>query len=309
MRGRRAVILGASGLIGSEVAKKLQLLGEDVVAVDGRRTQNFLSEHIPWFYGSIDDPNLLNEAIQPGDDIFHFAESSFPGHPQEWKEGLNALERLEKLCRFAQERDCRIIYPSSGGTVYGRTSIIPIPEDHPLAPVSHYGLLKKMSEQVLLYHKRTRSLRCFILRISNCYGPSFRSEKKQGIVGVAASAILSGKPVRLVGEGKQVRDFVHARDVAEFCASVHLSDLDGQTINVGSGTGLSMTDVVKTVAAELNKKPVIILLPSRSFDVENNVLDPTKALRLLGWTANTTFEEGVREICAELMKRRTIEKE
>ena len=183
---------------------------------------------------------------------------------------------------------------------------IPIPEDTPLAPVSHYGLLKKMSEEVLLYYKRVSGLRFFIMRISNCYGISFRSDKKQGIVGVVASSLLSGQPIRLVGEGKQVRDFVHARDVAELCALIHSSEMDGHVVNVGSGIGLSMIDVIEVVASELKIRPDIEILPARPFDVENNVLDPTRASSLFGWTAKISFKDGVREVCEKLLKRKAI---
>jgi len=304
MKSRRAVVLGALGLIGSEVVKKFLSLGTSIVVVDKRPPQRPLAnlKNISWFCGSIEDIDLLDRAIQHGDDIFHFAESSFPGHPQEWEEGLSALQRLERLCRFVQERDCRLIYPSSGGTVYGRSVKTPIPEDHPLNPVSPYGLFKKLSEEILQYFKRTCELRFCIMRISNCYGLSFRSDKKQGIVGVAAKSILAGQTIRLVAEGKQVRDFVHAKDVAEFCGLIHLSEEDGFIVNVGNGVGFSMLDVIRTVACELNISPVIELLPARPFDVESSVLDPTRAFSLLGWSAKISFKDGVREICDNLRK-------
>lgn len=305
MKMRRAVVLGALGLLGSEVVKNLNSLGTTVVAVARRAPQGILAQlgNISWVCGSADDTEFLGRIIQKQDDIFHFAETSFPGHSQEWEEGLKSLERLQKLCFFSKELDCRLIYPSSGGTVYGRALKTPISEDHPLYPISPYGMFKKIAEDILLYFKRVNKLRFCILRISNCYGPSFRFEKKQGIIGVAASSILAGRQISLVAEGKQVRDFVHVKDVAELCGLIHLSGEEGVIINVGTGIGLSMLDVVRSVASELKIHPTLKLLPSRTFDVESNVLDSTRANRLFGWTAKKTFEEGVREICQELVRR------
>lgn len=304
MNYRRVVVLGSLGLIGSEVVKNLHSLGISVVAVARRAPQGILAQlgNVTWVCGSVDDTKFLDRIIQKRDDIFHFAETGFPGHPQEWEEGFKSLERLQRLCTLAKEHDCRLIYPSSGGTVYGRALKTPISEDHPLCPISPYGMFKKMAEDILLYFKRVNNLRLWILRISNCYGPSFCFEKKQGIIGVTASSILAGRQISLVAEGKQVRDFIHAKDVAELCGLIHLSEEEGEIINVGTGIGLSMLDVVRSVASELQISPSLQLLPARTFDVEENVLDPTRANRLLGWAAKKTFGEGVREICQDLLR-------
>jgi len=134
MKFRRAVVLGALGLLGAEVVKNLNSLGTSVVAVARRAPQGILAQlgNVSWVCGSADDTEFLGRIIQKRDDIFHFAETGFPGHSQEWEEGLKSLERLQKLCFLAKELDCRLIYPSSGGTVYGRALKTPISEDHPL---------------------------------------------------------------------------------------------------------------------------------------------------------------------------------
>lgn len=306
LKPARAVVLGASGLMGTEVVSKLDSLGVDVVAVARRLPEDRITiqKKVTWQIGSIADDGLLESIIQTGDNIFHFADSSFPGSPEETPEGLAALKSLKKICCLATERNCRLIYPSSGGTVYGQALNTPITEDHPLEPISSYGLFKKISEDTILYFERVGKLRFVILRISNCYGTSFNVNRQQGIVGVAAKNILSGEPVRLMGEGKQIRDFIHARDVANLCAYIHFFAKESIVLNVGSGVGRTMFEVAETVAAQLKRHPRFDLLPARLYDVKINILSPAKAQAFFGWTARIPFEDGVREICDHMLKRK-----
>lgn len=299
---RRAIIVGALGLMGIETVKKIQANGTSVVAIDKRSPQEHLLKlpSITWVNGSADDIELIADILHTGDDIFHFAESSFPGHPEEYAVGVRAFERLNKLCSLSVRNGCRLIYPSSGGTVYGRTLQTPITEEHPLAPISLYGFFKKISEEILSYYNRTSGLRIAILRVANCYGPPFDPQKTQGIINVAVKSLRLNKKISLVAGGKQVRDFVHARDIAELCLAIHRSDAEHTIVNAGSGRGVSMLDAVRLIASKLDVSPNIELLPARPFDVMSNILDSTEAFRLFGWTAKISLEEGVEEICRTL---------
>lgn len=296
---KRAVIIGALGLIGTEALKKFHANGVDIIAIDERTPQKQILQlpGITWLNGSVDDSELINSIVQSGDDIFHFAETSSPGHPGEYEEGMKALSRLNKLCAMCVLKNCRLIYPSSGGTVYGRAMRTPITEEHPLEPKSLYGLFKKNSEDTLSYYNRIYGLQTIIMRIANCYGDHFNSQKKQGIINVAASSLIHGERISLVAEGKQVRDFIHTIDVANLCLTILMSDVEYTIVNVGSGKGISMLETVKLIASYLNVSPNIDLLSSRPFDVMDNILDSTKASKLFGWTAQISLEEGIEKIC------------
>jgi len=297
---KRAIILGAGGLIGKTVAARFRAAEVPVVAVD-----LFVQKEEPgiqWVQGSVSDEKLLTQLLQEGDDIFHFAHGGFPGNPTEWEDGLKALDGLKKLCHFAAERHCRIIFPSSGGTVYGEAMVPVISEQHPLNPVSVYGLLKKMSEELIVFYGRLHELNYVVIRIANCYGSGFRKGKPQGIIGVAAQSILEQNPLNLVGSGQQIRDFIHAKDVAGLCARIFASNCGSVIVNVGSGKGHSMLDIVRLVEKQLEKPAIIEWLPARAFDVQQNVLDSTLAEKMFNWSPTITIEEGIAETCEQLKK-------
>ena len=253
-----------------------------------------------WVQGSVNDSSFLRQVIDTGDNVFHFANSGFPGSPLEWQDGLRSLDGLNELCCICAETNSRLMFPSSGGTVYGEAMEIPIKENHLIEPISTYGLVKKMSEEVIAYHGRTKGLRYVVLRISNCYGAAYRKDKPHGIIGVAIQSVLAQQPLYLVGKGTQVRDFIHSRDVAALCFAVFQSGVDAAIVNAGSGRGVSMCEVVHMVASALKHPLTVELLPARSFDVHSNVLDSTQAQKLFGWEAQVSLEEGVKEICSNV---------
>jgi|LSQX01.1.fsa_nt_gb UDP-glucose 4-epimerase len=299
MEYKKVVVLGALGLIGSEVLKKISVLPFEFLAIDKVACPNSFSDFREnhWLQGSIEDEAFLKETIPQGSDVFHFAESGYPGCPDEWSEGLRSIERLHKLCLYCAKNNCRLIYPSSGGTVYGEALEIPIKEEHPRLPISSYGFFKKIAEEIILFYSRTKGLHYIIIRIANCYGSSFQPGKNQGIIGVTANHILSGQNLRLFAGGKQIRDFVHVEDVASLCSSISLSDESNVIINAGNGFSVTILEVVETVALELNASPKIDFLPARSFDVMRNVLDPTKAFNLFSWKGKISLKEGIKKTC------------
>ena len=295
---KRAIILGSGGLIGKTVLDYFRTTGIPVVAVDLFAQK--AEAGVEWVQGSINDETLMEQLIQPGDDVFHFAHGSFPGSPNEWEDNLSALEVLNKLCLLAADRGSRIIFPSSGGTVYGEANEPFISENHPMSPISVYGLVKKMAEDLIAFHGRTHSLPYVVIRIANCYGSGFRKGKPHGIIGVAAGAILHQTSLGLVGEGKQVRDFIHAKDVASLCASIYRSDCTAAIVNAGSGKGYSMLEVVRLVEEYLGQSAKLTLLPARDFDVQRNVLNSGLARQLFRWDVKIPIEEGIAETCERL---------
>lgn len=295
MRELRAVLLGSSGLIGSQVLNLFRETGLPVLAVDRRPKSGEARDD--QLAGSIDDHGFLRGVIGPGGDVFHFANSAFPGSPDEWGDGFRSLRTLKELCLLCARQNGRLIFPSSGGTVYGEALNVPVGEKHPLDPISTYGLFKKMSEELIQYFGRTIGLRYVILRISNCYGPSFHPGRPQGIIGVALQSVIAGRPVRLFGAGLQIRDFVHAMDIAVLCRKIHLSNEGDTVINAGTGRGTAIRDAVEMVASSLKRPVTIEYAPERPFDVKTNILDASKASGLFGWDPAITIEDGVKEIC------------
>jgi UDP-glucose 4-epimerase len=194
-----------------------------------------------------------------------------------------------------------LTFISSGGTVYGPPRRVPVAEDHPTEPVTSYGIMKLAAEKYVLMYARLYGLRARVLRCANAYGPYQRAARGQGFVAAVLEQVRTGRPVVMYGDGLNVRDFVYAPDVAHVMtelATVH----DGPgVLNVGSGQGVSLRDVLTVVARVTGTEPELDRRPDRGFDVRENVLDVT-ALRRLVEPRSTPLEAGIRATWASVYR-------
>jgi UDP-glucose 4-epimerase len=239
---------------------------------------------------------LGDEAIANATAIVYLTWSSvaptFAAEP--WRElNENVTPAFELFLRAAKiSRDVKIVFLSSGGTVYGDSSELKS-ESSPTKPISPYGLGKLLAEEALSFVGRTKGNPYAILRISNAVG-RWQTSETQGIVGVALRAARDGVPVRLFGDGMQVRDFVDADDVAEAIV-LACRDKEHRAVlwNVGSGQGVSIANLM-TILPQIVGRPVQIeRAAARSFDVPHVVLDCRKLEHDLGWAATTPLNDSI----------------
>ena len=193
------------------------------------------------------------------------------------------MENVVPQVRFA--RDCaaagieRLVFISSGGTVYGTPNRVPIDEDHPLAPLNSHGLTKLMVEQYLGLIARTRGLDSVILRVSNPFGPRQAFRKGQGLIPAILERHRQGLPVQVFGDGSAQRDYIYVGDVIDaILAALRLPQARGGIFNIGSGEARSVLEIVAAVEARLGTRLDREHAPVRASDVEVNVLDIRRAL-------------------------------
>lgn len=216
-----------------------------------------------------------------------------------WNELSYNVDPLFRLLQRVAEvnSDCKIVFISSGGTVYGATdSNLPIPESHPLRPISPYGLGKVMQEQVLEFFSRTKGLRYSILRLANPVGVYGRSHS-QGLVTAALRAAAGGNPLTLFGDGSHVRDVLDADDAAD-AVVLAIADCGHPAAiwNVGSGIGVSNIQVIEMVERVVGRKILLDQRPARTADVPYIVLDTTGVRRDLEWKVMRNLEDTISEI-------------
>jgi UDP-glucose 4-epimerase len=232
--------------------------------------------------------------------IVYFTWSSVPSTFAEepWRELTeNVTPAFKFFLRVADiAPSAKIVFISSGGTVYGAQGDLPKSETDATYPISSYGAGKLMAEEALRFVGRTRGARYAILRVSNALGRWQRSDR-QGIAGITLRAARDGAPVRLFGSGAQVRDFVDADDVADaiYAASID-TEHPAATWNVGSGVGIAVRDLLETISRIVGRPILIENAPARSLDVPYIVLDCRKVAEDLGWTAKTPLERSIRRI-------------
>ena len=182
---------------------------------------------------------------------------------------------------------------SSGGTVYGQPRTVPITEEHPTFPLNSYGLTKLFTEQYLRMLCRGTGTGFNILRVANPYGPGQTGVGGQGLIGTILQKFRQEQPLTIFGDGLNERDYLYIDDTVDAIVRAVEHDPLNDVVNVGSGQGLSILAVVEAVEAALGKRIPREHIADRATDTPSNILDPSKAERLLGWKTTTPFREGV----------------
>lgn len=294
----RALVLGGSGFIGSHIVDALLAEGARVRVFD-RAPERYRAalagvEFVPGDWG---DTAVLAEALADVDVVYHLISTTVPGtsnlDPVSDIQGnlINTIRLLE-LMRASGLR--RLIYLSSGGTVYGIPEHDPVTEDHPLHPISSYGIVKVAIENYLHMEQRLYGLQPVILRASNPYGPRQGHGGVQGVIGTYLWKIAQGDPIQLWGDGSIVRDFIHVRDLARLCVAITRTGTTGSH-NAGSGVGHSIAEIIAGICSVVGREIEPVRKSGRGFDVPRVVLDINKVRQATGWKPEISLDVGLRE--------------
>ena len=246
--------------------------------------------------------------IQHAEVVHHYVWSSLPASANNNPFGdlsANVGGTLALLEAMRHRGGGRIVFASSGGTVYGRLQTCPVAEDHPRMPITAYGAGKATAEIYLGLYRTLHGVDCRVARISNPFGAGQAVARGQGAVTTFLDRALNKQPIVIWGDGEVVRDYIHITDVAEAIVALALrADLnDFDTYNIGSGVGLSLNNIIDAIEAFLNQKLEVRREPGRAFDVPISVLDISRAKTLLGWKPQLSFSEGVARTIADLRKK------
>jgi UDP-glucose 4-epimerase len=239
----------------------------------------------------------MRHALKGADALLHYASTTNPGsaHGQSvFDVESNLVGTLNLLRAAAFAGVPQVIFASSGGTVYGRPIEVPIPETHPCAPLSSYGIVKRAIENYIESMSRDGAFRFTILRYGNPYGPRQCPEGSQGAVAVFSRKILLGEPIALWGDGAVVRDFIYIADLVEATVrALHSQDAVNCTLNIGTGTGVSIRELISRIETVAGRKAVVQMCGKRPMDVPVNVLSIGEAKRRLAWVPEIPLEEGL----------------
>jgi UDP-glucose 4-epimerase len=291
------VVLGAGGFIGTNLCRRLVLEGFQVRAFG--RTLHFPEslEGVEWTQGDFGDLANLASIIRPGDIIFHLVHSTTPqGANLDMLADLkrNVVPSLELLniCRTIDI--ARIVFISSGGTVYGCARQIPTSESAPTEPITAYGVSKLTIEKYLGLYHHLYGLDSRVMRVSNPFGPFQVAMRNQGVIAALISRAIRDETFEIWGDGSVVRDFVFIDDVIDALVLAGKRDrIETRVFNIGSGEGRSLRSLIHAVENALNKKLKIKWMPARRLDVPRSVLAIDRAREVLGWRPKTNFETGL----------------
>ncbi len=205
----------------------------------------------------------------------------------------NLVATLQMLNLMREQGIPKIVFISSGGTVYGRPQYLPIDESHPTEPMVSYGITKLAIEKYLLMYQALYRIKAIILRVANPYGERQRIETAQGAVGVFLRRALQGESIEVWGDGSIERDFLHVSDVADAFAKAVMYSGPESVFNVSSGVGTSINELVAVIERVLGRKVQRVTKPGRAFDVPVSVLSNEAARRELGWQPCIHLDEGI----------------
>jgi len=294
----KVIVIGGAGFIGSHVVDKLLSYGHSVRVFD-RQPERFRGAlaGVDYRLGDFGDKMALVEALSGMDAVYHFVSTTVPGTADldpktDVQDNLIGCIRLLESMQYLGIR--RILFLSSGGTVYGIPEKVPIPETHPLRPISSYGIVKATIERYLELFRRTRGFSPVVVRASNPFGPRQAHSGVQGVISTFLRNILVGQPIEIWGDGSVIRDYLEVSDLAELCVRAGTSSAEG-AYNAGSGYGLSINDIIEAIREVTGSNFETVYKSGRPIDVPCSVLDCTRAKEDFGWKCKTDFNTGLRQ--------------
>lgn len=202
---------------------------------------------------------------------------------------INLLESVKKSSELK-----KIIFISSGGTVYGIPEKLPITEEHDCNPISLYGIQKLTIENLFFYYHHQYGLNYQSIRLSNPYGPGQPAYSNQGVIANFLRKAILDEPIEIWGTGNVIRDFIYISDVLEACKACMNYSGNQTVFNIGSSQGASLIQIIGYIENILNKKVEIVFKEGRKQDVPANVLDISLARRELNWRPEIELPQGIR---------------
>ncbi|TCO80514.1 UDP-glucose 4-epimerase [Plasticicumulans lactativorans] len=293
----RALVLGGNGFIGSHLVDLLLQRGHRVRVFD--RSPNRYQAPYPevdYRLGQFGDSAEIAEALQDIDVVFHLISTSVPStsnlDPVADINGnlVGTVQLLQQMVKLGLKR---IVYLSSGGTVYGNPTLEPVPETHPLHPICSYGVVKVAIENYLFMFQQLHGLLPTVLRASNPFGPRQGHIGVQGVIPTFLARLVQGDRLQIWGDGSVVRDYIYIADLVDLAMLAGESSATG-VFNAGSGSGCSLNEIVRVIERISGRTVPVDYLPGRAFDVREITLDVRSAKAAFGWQPRTSIDEGIR---------------
>jgi len=292
------LVLGGNGFIGSHLVDRLLMEGHSVRVFDKNQEhyRKALS-NVDYHLGEFGNRGLLLEALHGIDVVVHLISTTLPKTSNDdpvFDVQSNVVETLFLLEQCVSKGIKKVVFASSGGTVYGIPKIVPVLEESQTNPICSYGISKLTIEKYLMLFKQLYNLDFVIIRPSNPFGERQNPFGIQGVIPVFLGKILRQEPIQIWGKGDVVRDFIYVKDLVDafYCAIVCTPNF--KLLNVGSGKGSSLNDLLLIMRNVTGLDMKVNYVDSRTYDVPEIYLDIVKAKKELDWQPTTSLEEGIK---------------
>ena len=306
IEGRRVLVTGGAGFIGSHVCDAFAADGWSVTALDDLSSgkKENLSTGIDLVVADIRSPEAATLIRDGGFEVVshHAAQIDVrvsverPDHDA----SINIMGLLNLLEAAVSGGVRRFLYVSSGGVVYGEPEDLPVSETSPKQPLSPYGVSKLAGEHYLHFYRQIHGLESVSLRYSNVFGPRQDPHGEAGVVAILGRSVLDGRQLTIFGDGEQTRDYVYVGDVAQanvLAARLGVSDsktMDDVAFNVGTGLETSVNELASALMNVAGREVPVEHAPERPGELLRNCLDASK-LERQGWLRAGVLEDGLLE--------------
>ncbi len=299
----RILVTGGAGFIGSHTVDALVASGAGEVSVlddfsTGKRKQ--VNAKAALYQTDLRDAAAVASAVEQArpEIIFHLAAQmdvrrSVADPAFDAQVNLVGFLNLIESARRHGLR--RVIFSSTGGAIYGEQDEFPCSEDHPLRPVSPYGVAKLATEAYLFFYKVEYGIDYLALRFGNVYGPRQDPHGEAGVVAIFCGRILDGKPVTIYGDGTQTRDYVYVGDVVRAVVAAAKSSASGIALNIGTGIETNVNDLYSTLAGIADFPTRAEHAAARPGEQKRSVISPARAEQELGWRPERKLADGLEE--------------
>lgn len=295
LAGKRILITGGAGFIGSHLARRL-VADNEVVVLDALTTgsRSNIPDEATFIEGDIRDEAVLERAIDGVDVVFHEAalvsvERSIDDPPL--SHAINVGATLS-LLEAARDHDARVVLASSAA-IYGHPESVPIDETEPKTPTSPYGIDKHSIDQYARQYHNQYGLEVVALRYFNVFGPGQVAGPYSGVISIFLEQALAGEPITVEGDGTQTRDFVYIDDVVEANCLAATSDASGRAFNIGTGQSVTIREVAEQIQDQTETDAAIVHTESRDGDIDHSRADISAANAALGYDPTVSFEDGL----------------
>jgi len=304
------LVMGGSGFIGRHVVRALLAEGHEVT-VAGRfgypNLANALAPHSIFIDMKLATDADFDQIIEKVDTVHYYAWTTIPqtANTDPLADLVHNVGPVVRLLEAIRRRGGgRVLFSSSGGTVYGKLQTIPVPESHHLAPMTAYGASKLSAETYFNFYHELYGIDARIIRVANPYGAGQNFMKGQGVISTMIARALRNEIIEIWGDGEVVRDFIYISDVVS--GLVRLANVERSSMrtpfvyNLGAGKGSSLNEVVASIEKCIERKLKIERNVGRRFDVPVSVLDISKVRSEFDWRPKVTLESGIHHMIEDL---------
>ena len=294
----KVVVTGGAGFIGSHVVDAYIRQGHQVVVIDDLSTGDRRNLNPKAIFHSLDilDPTLPDLLSEISPDILshHAAQMDLRRSVDDplFDARINILGLICLLETCKNLKIKKVIYASSGGTVYGKQEVYPAPEDHPTRPLSPYGVSKLTGEYYLAYYQEAFGISYIALRYANVYGPRQSAEGEAGVIAIFLRQLSEGRSPTINGDGKQTRDYVYIEDLVAANLLALESSYTG-ALNIGTGTETDVLGLFRLLCDKTGSKAVALHGPPKMGEQRRSSLDISRAREMLGWSPRVSLSEGL----------------